>query len=156
MKMPYLVKKLVDFEFYEIFLDFFGEIGIFVWSMRDSGILYLATLRTPNCRDTLDEVLGVFVILLLLLMMMMSMGFNVPPTAKVMRGRAILAKGIAERKHLLTRILIRQPILSLISSFFLKISSICMGNQSKRKKKGQKCGMRRNYLSRLLRQVEMT
>ena len=30
-------------------------------------------------------------------LLMMSMVFNVPPTAKVIRGRAILAKGIAER-----------------------------------------------------------
>ena len=42
------------------------------------------------------------------MMMMMSMVFNVPPTAKVIRGRAILAKGIAERKNLLTRVLVRQ------------------------------------------------
>ena len=40
-----------------------------------------------------------------MMMMMMSMVFNVPPTAKVIRGRAILAKGIAERKNLLTRVL---------------------------------------------------
>ena len=54
---------------------------------------------------------------LLQMMMMMSMVFNVPPTAKVIRGRAILAKGIAEKKNLLTRVRIQQPILSLISSF---------------------------------------
>ena len=50
--------------------------------------------------------------------MMMSMVFNVPPTAKVIRGRAILEKGISERKNLLTRVLIRQSILSLIFNPF--------------------------------------
>ena len=84
------------------------------------------------------------------------MGFNVPPAAKVIRRRAIFAKGIAEKKNLLTRVLIPQPIISLILSLFWKISSICIENHSKGKKKEQKLGMRRNEHSRLLRQVEMT
>ena len=56
-------------------------------------------------------------------------------SAKVIQGRAILAKGIAERKNLPSRVLIRQKILSLISYFFSKISSILHRKPVKEKEK---------------------